>query len=307
MIEATVFDDITTAFVTGLQAGTATLGVFSIPLLGVLGLIAFYWELGPRLVLGSAGMGDAIAGTLLQLLKVGVGYWVLFNLVPMSDAAFTTFLGWGASLTGSTFTGAQLGHPSIMMQMGALAIAPQQSFIDRLIGWGKVFDFDHVVNFDVAGWIIWFAVLAITLHTMMMLIEWHMSVLTATVLLPWGILNRTAFFAEASVGWLGGNLIRLLVTGAFMGIAVPLFDGIRQSNLNAATGDPSVYGQFRLVGVALVFAILAWVIPGRAANLAGRGLALSGAQIMGAAAGTTRFVLFGSSVLRGVSSMLGRV
>jgi len=62
-----------------------------------------------------------------------------------------------------------------------------------------------------------------------------------------------------------------------------------------------------LVAVAIVFAILAWVIPGRAAHLAGRGLALSGSQIMGAAAGTTRFILFGSSVMRGVSSMLGRV
>jgi len=63
MIEATVFDDITNGFVTALQSGTQTLAVFSIPLLGVLGLIAFYWELGPRLMLGGAGLGDALAGT----------------------------------------------------------------------------------------------------------------------------------------------------------------------------------------------------------------------------------------------------
>jgi len=278
--------------------------VFALPLLGVLGLIAFYWELGPKLLLSGAGLGDALAGTLLHLPLVGAGYWIVVNLVPMADAAFTTFLGWGASVTGSTFTATQLGKPSIMMQMGALAIAPQISFIDRLIGWGKVFDFDHIVNFDVAGWIIWFAVLAVALHQMMILIEWHMSVLTAKVLLPWGILRPTAFLSEASVGWLGGNLIRLLVTGAFMGIAVPLFQRISTSNLNAATGDPSVYGQFLLVAVAIVFAILAWVIPGRAAYLAGRGLGLSGAVIAGAAMGTMRFTLFGGSVLRGVSSMV---
>ena len=302
---ATVFDDITNAFVAALQAGTQILAVYSLPLLGVLGLIAFYWQLGPKLMIG-AGLGDALAGCLLFLLQIGVGYWVLFNLIPLSQAAFTTFLGWGASVTGSTFTAAQLAQPSVIMTMGAVAIAPQKSFIDRMIGLAKVFDFDHVINFDIAGWLIWFAVLAVALHQIMILIEWHMSVMNATVLLPWGMLNPTAFFAEASVGWLGGTLIRLLVTGAFMGIAVPLYQSVSTSNTNAATGDPSVYGQFLLVAVSIVFAILAWVIPGRAASLAGRGLALSGAQITGAAMGTARFYLLGSNVIRGVSSMIRR-
>jgi hypothetical protein len=306
VIEATVLDDLTTGFVTALQSGTQTLGGFSIPLLGALGLIAFYWQLGPQLMAGGAGAGEALAGTLLQLLKVGVGYWGLFHLVPMAQAAFMTFLGWGASVSGSTFSAPQLGQPSLMLQIAARAIAPQKSFIDRLIGMGKVFDFDHVVNFDIAGWIIWLAALGVSLHQMMLLIEWHMSVLTATVLLPWGILTPSAFLAEASLGWLGGNLIRLLVTGAFMGIAVPLYQGVSTSNLTAATGDPSVYGQFLLVAVNIVFAILAWVIPGRAAMLAGRGLALSGSQLMGAAAGATRFYLLGSSVIRGTSSLVQR-
>src|SRR5215471_5080979 len=133
-----------------------------------------------------------------------------------------------------------------------------------------------------------------------------MRVLTATGVLPRGVLRPTAFLSEASVGWLGGNLIRLLVTGAFMGIAVPLYQSVSTSNTNAATGDPSVYGQFLLVAVSIVFVILAWVIPGRAASLAGRGLALSGAQITGAAMGTARFYLLGSNVIRGVSSMIRR-
>jgi type IV secretion system protein TrbL len=174
-----------------------------------------------------------------------------------------------------------------------------------MIGLAKVFDFDHIVNFDVAGWIIWIAMLFVALHMMMILIEWHISVLVATVLLPWGILGPSAFLAEFSIGWLGGNLIRLVVTGAFMGVAVPLYRTTAQSNLNAA-GDPSVYGQFLLVAVSIIFAILAWVILGRAAGMAGRGLALIGSSVLGAATGAARLYLLGGSVIRSTSSLVQR-
>ena len=40
----------------------------------------------------------------------------------------------------------------------------------------------------------------------------------------WGVLAPTAFFSEFSIGWITGGLLRVLVTGAIVGIAVPLFD-----------------------------------------------------------------------------------
>jgi type IV secretion system protein TrbL len=301
---STILDDITSQFVAALQGGTAALGIFSIPLLGVLGIIAFYWRLAPQFAAGSAGMGDALAGTLLYAVVVGATYWVLTNLVPMAQAAFDTFFGWGIAVSG--FAGGDLARPSIVMDLATQAIAPQKSFIDRLIGWGKVFDFDHVVNFDVIGWIVWLAMLFLALHQMMLLIEWHMSILAATVLIPWGVFSPTAFLAEVAVGWVSGNLVRLLVTGAFMGIAVPLYQGVTTSNLHAGTGDPSVYGHFLLAAVSIVFAILAWVIPGRAAWMVGRGLGLTGSPILGAAAGTARFYLLGGSLIRGASRMMGK-
>jgi type IV secretion system protein TrbL len=298
----TVLDDITAAFVAALQGGTALLGTFSLPLLGVLGVIAFYWRLGPALAAGEAGMGDAMAGTLLYTIVAGATYWILSNFIPMAQAAFDTFFGWGIAVSG--FSAGDLSHPSVVMTLAAHAIAPQKSFIDRLIGWGKVFDFDHVVNFDIAGWIVWLAMLFLALHQMMLIIEWNLALLAATVLIPWGLLSPTAFLAEVAVGWIGGNLVRLLVTGAFMGIAIPLFQGVATTDLSASNGDPSMYQHFLLAAVAVVFAILAWVIPGRAAWMVGRGLGLTGNSIVGAAAGTARFYLLGGSLIRGASRML---
>jgi type IV secretory pathway TrbL component len=302
-VTTSILDDITIAFVGALQTGVGVLAFFSLPLLTVLGIIAFYWRLAPQFAAGSAGMGDAMASTLLYAVVAGSTYWVLTNIVVIAQAAFDTFFGWGISVSG--YSGGDLSQPSIVMNLATLAIAPQKSFIDRLIGWGKVFDFDHVVNFDVAGWIVWVAMLLLALHQMLILIEWHMSILVSTVLIPWGLFGPTAFLAEVAVGWVGGNLVRLLVTGAYMGIAVPLYQTVSTGNLNAANGDPSVYGHFLLVAVSVVFAILAWVIPGRAAWMVGRGLGLTGAPIVGAAVGTARFsLLAGGSVVRGASRML---
>ena len=76
--------------------------------------------------------------------------------------------------------------------------------------------------------------------------------------------------------------------------------------------DPSVYGSIILAVVAAVFAILVWVIPNRAAGMAGRGaaLALTGQQIaasgMAGVQGTQFAAAAMMEVRRGVSQMLGR-
>ena len=59
---------------------------------------------------------------------------------------------------------------------------------------------------------------------MMTIIEYNLAVLVGTVLIPWGVLQPTAFFTEFSIGWLTGGLVRILVTAAIVGTAIPLFD-----------------------------------------------------------------------------------
>ena len=59
---------------------------------------------------------------------------------------------------------------------------------------------------------------------------------------------------------------------------------------------------------SLVFAILAWLIPGRAASIAGRGvsLALHGGAIVAAAAGGLRGVVLVQAAIRGMSTLVRR-
>ena len=60
--------------------------------------------------------------------------------------------------------------------------------------------------------------------------------------------------------------------------------------------------------ITLVFAILSWIVPGRAAAIAGRGvsLAVRGGTLLAGAAGPLRGVIMVQQVIRGISQMLRR-
>jgi type IV secretory pathway TrbL component len=175
-----------------------------------------------------------------------------------------------------------------------------------MVGWTAMWNFWTVSAYILAWWVVVLSFLFVALHLMMTLIEYHMAVLVGTVLVPWGVLQPTAFFTEFSVGWITGGLVRILVTGAMVGIAVPLFDLVTP-NLTAG-GDPTFYSAVVAGLTSLVFAILSWIVPGRAAAIAGRGvsLAVHGGALLAGAAGPLRGVIMVQQVIRGISQMLRR-
>ena len=124
--------------------------------------------------------------------------------------------------------------------------------------------------------------------------------------LPFGVLQPTAFFTEFSLGWITGGLIRVLLTAAVVGIALPLFELVVFNK--TAGGDPTFYSALVCGIASIIFAILAWVIPQRAAVIAGRGvsLALSASTLTSGVASGARGVLNLASVVRGASALVRR-
>ena len=86
-MNSTVFDDITNAFISTLEAGTLSLGAFSLPLLGAFALLGWYWTFGRQLALGGGQMGDALASALLYAVNIGIAYWLLVTRAGMATAA----------------------------------------------------------------------------------------------------------------------------------------------------------------------------------------------------------------------------
>jgi type IV secretion system protein TrbL len=296
-MNTSLLDIITAAFVNALQAGTNTLYAYSLPLLGAFALIAFYLQMGPLVASGSVVTGDVLAATMLTLIKAGVFYWIVANLPEMARDAFDTFLQWGVAPAGgvdaSTFR-----QPSAVMDVGFQIATPIRDFTDNLIKWAALWKWPTLLTYVVVYYVILVSFALIALHLMMVIIEYNLAVMVGTVLIPWGVLQPTAFFGEFAIGWITGGLVRVLVTAAMIGIALPLFASV-QPNMTAG-GDPTFYSALVAALTSLVFAILSWVIPGRAAAIAGRGvsLAVHGGAIVGAAAGAGRSVLLVRQLLR---------
>jgi hypothetical protein len=282
-----LIDQITAAFLGALAAGGANLGVYSLAILSVCAAIAFYKEYAMVVMYGT-GLGDALAGLVTYCLGVMGYYYLVVNLFPIANAALATAIQWGLAGTGGTpLTVEMINRPSFIMQEGlkaAFPIVDQASWFERV--WASIKMLNQPGDL-VAYWFFVLAFLAITAHHMMMLIEYHLAVMCAAVLMPWSLWSATASVGEFSLGWLTGGFIRALVSTAMLGIALPLFTLLNRP----ATGFISVYNTVILVGGAFIFAVLAWVIPARAAGIASRGmsLAIHGGTVAAAAMTFARF------------------
>jgi hypothetical protein len=305
-ISTDLIDQITAAFLAALQAGGANLGLYSLAILGVCATIAFYKEYAVVMVYGT-GLGEALAGLLLFAVGVMGYYWLMVNLYPMATAALATAIQWGLAGTGgTTVTYDMIQRPSFIMQEGlkaAFPMADQGTWFQQV--WATLKMVNHPGDL-LAYWFIVLAFLAITAHHMVMLIEYHLAVMCATVLLPWSLWSATASVGEFAAGWLTGAFVRALVSTAMLGIAVPLFSLLNRP----ATGFITLYNTVMLIGAAFIFAVLAWVVPARAAGIASRGMALGlhGGMVTAAAMGVARFGMMaqgvGGAVTRAHSRML---
>jgi type IV secretory pathway TrbL component len=150
------------------------------------------------------------------------------------------------------------------------------------------------------------------LAVMMTLIEMKLAMASSTVLLPWAILTQTAFLGELALSWLTACLVRVLLTATMMAISFPLFELVTFPGGSPAQGgsDPTFYQAVVAAIVALIFAVLSWVVPNRAASIGGRGMALAlGSDVlvsggMAGVAGARYAYHSGQAVIRGVSQML---
>ena len=187
-------------------------------------IVAYYREFGARVLQGQGSLSDAIGAPILYFITVGGYYYGLIHLNAIGNAALNTFLQWALQGTDSSFDTTLLQKPSFIIEAGLKAAQPIAEFDTWMNSIKSVFKLASRPGDLVAYWFVpLLAFMAITAHHMMMLIEFHLALMGAAVLLPWGLWSFTAPLAEFSLGWLTGGLVRAFVGTAMLGVAYPLF------------------------------------------------------------------------------------
>jgi type IV secretion system protein TrbL len=303
---------VTMAFTDTLDAAFAVLHVYSVGLLSILGLMHLLLAVGRMMSAGGAANLAALGEFLWVAVRIGVFLFIVIALDFLMDAAFLTFLQWGVAAGGGGFSLADFLNPSRTIDAGFAAAFPLERAIANLIGWGIVFNLPQLWTWSIAYWVIVLAFGVMALHVIMTLIETKLAIATSAVLVPWGVMTQTAFLGELSLSWLTACFVRVLLTATLMAIAFPLFELVTFPGGGPGQGgtDPTIYQAVVAAIAALVLAILAWVLPSRAASIGGRGMALAlGGDVLvgGGLAGVSAVrygVATGQSVIRGVSQML---
>ena len=291
----TLIDDITGTFLRALQAGQGTLATFSLAILGICAVISYYREYSVTVMSSGAGTGDALAHGLMLIFAAGCYLFLLTLLFPIANAALDTVFFWGFLGSGSDLSGAALRTPSFIFETGLKAARPIADFDTWFRAAQSTVRLAAHPGDLIAYWCIVLSFLAITVHTAMMLVEFYLALMLASVLIPWGVWRLTSGLAEFSLGWLTGALIRALVTAALVGIATTTFKALAQPV--PAAGFFSIAQTFRLVGGSLLYLVFCWVIPVQASRLAGQAsLGLTGSTLATAAMGSARFGLMVSSL-----------
>lgn len=266
------FDAITQAFLVALESGFLVLHHWSLVILS--SLAGFVWIM-TVLPMAAAGMSPAgiIAAFGALILGIGIYWYLIVHMHSIAMGFFDLFAGFGASVSGGTFTAEQFHHPSAVFEMSFIASRPLVDFLNNHTGWAVLFNGHMVLIYAITILIIVGAFLWVIKDVMITLIEFYFSLMVLPVLFPWGLLTQTSFFAEFAVSWVMSSCIRVMLLSAVLGIAVPIFQAFGPTM--TAGQDPTLYSAVIMACAAIVFAILAHHIPLRAAAIGGRGMALA--------------------------------
>ena len=295
-------DVVVNTFVAALQSGAATLGKYSLGLLAVLGAIAFRRELWPVIVSGGSQIGDALGTFLFFLVRTGFFMWILVNLIPLTDAVFSTFLTWGGAVGGAE-AAARMTTPSSVATIGFVISEPLDKFIQGHSGWATLWNAPQLMMYGLINFAILSTFPFVAVALLLVKIEFYMAVMAGDVLIPWGILAHTAFVSEFVIGWIVGGAIRAFLISAIVGLGFPLFAA---TNLAVGpAGNPTILGAVSMFVAVILFVALAFIVPNKTSHLAGRlVLGLTGSQVASVAVGWGRFAMGSASALRGVSNMV---
>jgi type IV secretory pathway TrbL component len=294
-------DDITTGFLTAMETGGTALAHFAIPLLAVTATISFYREYG-LIVMQGGDLGDALASFLLIVLGIGGYFYLLTFLFPLATAALATVVQWGLAPGGGGLTPDLIRKPSFILEVGLKAAGGVAEFDTWFKAIKSTVKMASHPGDLLAWWAIVLSFMAITGHQMMLVIEYQLAVMCAVVLIPWGLWRSTSGVAEFALGWLTGGLIRALVGTAMVGIALPLFTLLKVEE----TGFFTLYETVLLVVGSFLFMLLCFVIPSRAARMAGHAsLGLTGSTLVAGAMTLGRFGTMAGGLTRAVSSIRG--
>jgi type IV secretion system protein TrbL len=285
-------NDLMAVFSDTITAGFSSLvgpvnGVFGLMIALVVAMTGIQWAVSSN--------RDALAGAFSKILLIGVFAYIINDWQGLSETIFSGFLQLGLTAGGGSISSADFLNPGAVIETGwqivkALGDAPTTTE-DPLDVIGNLID-AIIIGISMLGIMVAFAILA--LQIIVTLLEFKIVTLGGFILLPFGILSKTAFMAERPLGYVVSSGLKVLALAIVISGAQAVFAQLIPSP------EPDIYEAMTILTAAIILAMLSLFAPNLAAALVSGGPALGagalavGGLAVGGAAGVAAAELAGA-------------
>ena len=234
-------------------------------------LAGLFWAMAPD--------EDVLARLIKKTLYIGVFAFIIGNYNNLAQIIYNSFAGLGIEAGGGTISAAQLLQPGKIAEVGITAGQPILTAISGMMGFTSVFaNLVQIFILFVAWLIVVISFFIMAIQLFVSLIEFKLTTLAGFVLVPFGLVGRTAFLAEKVLGNVVSSGIKILVLAVIIGIGSTIFSQFTSGFNN----PPTISDALTLILAALSLLGLTIFGPGIA-----NGLIAGGPQLgAGAAVGT---------------------
>jgi type IV secretion system protein TrbL len=267
-------NDLMAVFSNTITSGFAALvgpvnGIFGLMIALVVAMTGIQWAVSSN--------RDALAGAFSKILLIGAFAYIINDWQVLSETIFAGFLQLGLTAGGGSISSADFLNPGAVIETGwqivkALGDAPTTTE-DPLDVIGNLID-AIIIGISMLGIMVAFAILA--LQIIVTLLEFKIVTLGGFILLPFGILSKTAFMAERPLGYVVSSGLKVLALAIVISGAQAVFAQLTPSP------EPDIYEAMTILTAAIILAMLSLFAPNLAAALVSGGPALgAGALAVG--------------------------
>ncbi len=191
-----------------------------------------------------------------KIVYIGMFAWIIQNWQSLTDKLASSFMNLGLKAGGFDGVGFYTQQPGNIAFLGYTTAQPLMDQIKRLTGPVAFFkNFVEIAFLAIAVAAIVAAFCVITIQVVLALVTFKFGSLAAFVLVPFGVLSKTAFIAERPLGWVVGSGVRLMVLTLVLGIGNGIFQALQVPAGNTVT----TYQAFCIALAALLLMVLSLV------------------------------------------------
>ena len=216
-----------------------------------------------------------------KIVYIGFFAWLVQNWQSLTDTIAQSFMYLGFEAGGVGFPQVYLLNPGNIAYRGFTASSPIMTEIGNLCGpIGFFKNFPQIALLTLAVLAILAAFFIVAIQAVVTILSFKLGSLAAFILIPCGVLSRTAFIAERPLGWVVASGVRLMVLTLVAGIGDLAF-GHLQLNPNGVT----IRSAMDIALGAIVLMVLAITATRLAGDLVSGGPSLGAGTMLGAAGG----------------------